>query len=529
MVRARQGSHPLRRPHPGDLGRSATEDASPDYNSDTEGDRLSWWAIPGSHAVTKGILICTDYRSARAHAPGFAATAALSYSSGPGPCPDGRVSAQLGTVTQLPVHPASPVLLTKNGPLGALDSVAWLNKAATPSYLFKNLPAGSSYPEGNFGGNQLLDGSISLSPYTQVRRTICTSVSLRASTRVSPGFAPLRHSSPSFGSRQTHWSVFQDGPNGEPAGRRPEHAVHAPSRLADRLSPFHIRPRHIVGPIRFPPDNFKHSLTLFSKSFSSFPHGTCSLSVSRQYLALDGIYRPIRAAFPNNPTRRQRLVVRQGPGTTRLSPSPVPPSRGIGPGPPLRTLLETTIRTPRATDSHGGLFPVRSPLLRESLLVSFPPLIDMLKLSGHHPSQRPPPRTQFSTNRETLLPGSQHSPRFVPGTWPRHGGNDVQHPGRRALGLMASGATCVQRLDGSRDSAIHTKYRISLRSSSMQEPRYPLPRVFRISVSQCRPHDFNFLGAFGAGVLLLGQEDTTEGGAPPDTRGAEVPNTSSHP
>ncbi|KAK8955363.1 hypothetical protein KSP40_PGU021437 [Platanthera guangdongensis] len=38
-------------------------------------------------------------------------------------------------------------------------------------------------------------------PYTQVRRTICTSVSLRASTRVPSGFAPLRHSSPSFGSR----------------------------------------------------------------------------------------------------------------------------------------------------------------------------------------------------------------------------------------------------------------------------------------------------------------------------------------
>ena|ERR1700728_2805097 len=45
---------------------------------------------------------------------------------------------------------------------------------------------------------------------------------------------------------------------------------------------------------------------------------------------------------------------------------------------------------------------------------------------------------------------------------------------------MASGATCVQRLDGSRDSAIHTKYRISLRSSSMQEPRYPLPRVVQL-------------------------------------------------
>ena len=39
-------------------------------------------------------------------------------------------------------------------------------------------------------------------PYTQIRRTICTSVSLRASTRVSPGFALFRHSSPSFGSQQ---------------------------------------------------------------------------------------------------------------------------------------------------------------------------------------------------------------------------------------------------------------------------------------------------------------------------------------
>ena len=39
-------------------------------------------------------------------------------------------------------------------------------------------------------------------PYTQVKRTICTSVSLRASTRVSPGFTLLRHSSPSFGSQQ---------------------------------------------------------------------------------------------------------------------------------------------------------------------------------------------------------------------------------------------------------------------------------------------------------------------------------------
>ena len=38
-------------------------------------------------------------------------------------------------------------------------------------------------------------------PYTQVRRSICTLEPLRPSTRVSPGFGLLRHSSPSFGSQ----------------------------------------------------------------------------------------------------------------------------------------------------------------------------------------------------------------------------------------------------------------------------------------------------------------------------------------
>ena len=42
------------------------------------------------------------------------------------------------------------------------------------------------------------------------------------------------------------------------------------------------------------------------------------------------------------------------------------------------------------------------------------------------------------------------------------------------------GAMCVQRFDDSRNSAIHTTYRISLRSSSLREPRYPLLRVLVI-------------------------------------------------
>ncbi len=42
------------------------------------------------------------------------------------------------------------------------------------------------------------------------------------------------------------------------------------------------------------------------------------------------------------------------------------------------------------------------------------------------------------------------------------------------------GAMCVQRFDDSRNSAIHTTYRISLRSSSMPEPRDPLLKVVTI-------------------------------------------------
>ena len=66
--------------------------------------------------------------------------------------------------------------------------------------------------------------------------------------------------------------------------------------------------RSITGCQPFPVNNFKYFLTLFSKFFSSFPHGTCSLSVSRQYLALEGIYLPFCAAIPSNTTLRKRTV-----------------------------------------------------------------------------------------------------------------------------------------------------------------------------------------------------------------------------
>ena len=78
-----------------------------------------------------------------------------------------------------------------------------------------------------------------------------------------------------------------------------------PERLHDQ----HLN-RHSqnTGILPFPVSNFKHCLTFFSKFFSSFAHATCSLSVSRKYLALDETYHPLRAAIPNNPTRWAQLV-----------------------------------------------------------------------------------------------------------------------------------------------------------------------------------------------------------------------------
>jgi hypothetical protein len=63
-------------------------------------------------------------------------------------------------------------------------------------------------------------------------------------------------------------------------------------------------------------------LALFSKSFSSFPHGTCVLSVLNQYWALDGIYHPLCAPIPRNVTFREPAVhkgLQRTSGTLTLS------------------------------------------------------------------------------------------------------------------------------------------------------------------------------------------------------------------
>ena len=60
---------------------------------------------------------------------------------------------------------------------------------------------------------------------------------------------------------------------------------------------------------------------------------------------------------------------------------------------------------------------------------------------------------------------------------------------------------CVQRFDDSLNSAIHTTYRISLRSSSMPEPRDPLLKVVIIIIvtdADCNYKRFMF-------VLVVGE------------------------
>ncbi len=59
----------------------------------------------------------------------------------------------------------------------------------------------------------------------------------------------------------------------------------------------------------------------------------------------------------------------------------------------------------------------------------------------------------------------------------RCGGDGCVTPRQACLGLMASAQLAFKDSMIHGILAIHTKYRILLRSSSMREPRYPLPRV----------------------------------------------------
>lgn len=126
--------------------------------------------------------------------------------------------------------------------------------------------------------------------------------------------------------------------------------------------------------------------TFFSKFFSPFVHTTSSLSVSQEYLALDEIYHLFRAAIPNNPTREKLITYwttsRDAYGVLTLSDALFQRTYSHTNSPVIndpKTTIRRLIRTP---DFKFELCPLHSPLLRASLLVSFPPVNNMLKSTG---------------------------------------------------------------------------------------------------------------------------------------------------
>ena len=167
----------------------------------------------------------------------------------------------------------------------------------------------------------------------------------------------------------------------------------------------------------------------------------------------------------------------------------------------------------RGPDFHAELIPVHSPLLRESCLVSYPPLTYMLKFSGFADltsSQGKAIRSgdkvgskihaaaQQVASRWILLVArvrntSMHCMRQRPDTRRCNAQTRSSHETTRggACGWhemmmrlkqacfqgYPESAVCVQIPIGSRSSAIHNAYHTSLRPSSLFEPRHPSLKV----------------------------------------------------
>ena len=92
-------------------------------------------------------------------------------------------------------------------------------------------------------------------PYTQLRRSICTSESLRSSIRVSPDFNLARHSSPSFGSQhlcsaysqrcEVDWKSRDCALRIVPRADKLLFAFTAPLSLVNPMARIHVR---LLGP-----------------------------------------------------------------------------------------------------------------------------------------------------------------------------------------------------------------------------------------------------------------------------------------
>ena len=113
--------------------------------------------------------------------------------------------------------------------------------------------------------------------------------------------------------------------------------------------------------------------------FSPFPLGTCSLSVTREYLALRDGPRGFRQDY-SCPALLRILLRDCCISFTGLSPSLVWFSNQFNYA-SIFLLLYRSPTTP-IPKNWFGLFPLRSPLLRESIFLSFPPVTKMFQFAG---------------------------------------------------------------------------------------------------------------------------------------------------
>src|SRR5215469_9129734 len=251
----------------------------------------------------------------------------------------------------------------------------------------------------HFGENQLSRSLIGLSPLSTGHPPGFQPWWVRSSTRSYPRFNLPMDRSLRFGSMTCDSGALF----GLAFATATPHGLTSPHTITRRLilqkARGHFTPAKRAGTLpRLVGTRFQVLFHYPSPGcFSPFPHGTCSLSVTREYLGLGGgpprftrdftgpvllgiplgshasfAYRGITYYADDFHTSSATHAISNSPPDQQLRPS--------GPATPI------TQRLPAVTRNRFSLFPFRSPLLRESRLLSLPAGTEMF----HFPALPPP-------------------------------------------------------------------------------------------------------------------------------------------
>ncbi len=200
---------------------------------------------------------------------------------------------------------------------------------------------------------------IGLSPLSTGHPNPFQRIRVRPSSRCYPTFSLPMDRSPGFGSHPTNY--------GRPIKTRFRYAFIYRLKLARKTNSLTHYTRGTRSPRKEAPTACRHSVSgtislPSSGCFSPFPHGTGSLSVIEEYLGLEG----------GPPMFRQDFSC---PALLKDTKPSYPYGAITHYGLPFQTVLVRRLST-------TGLVRVRSPLLAESLLMSFPPGTEMFQFPG---------------------------------------------------------------------------------------------------------------------------------------------------